>query len=135
MQAYTDSMGINIKLCKSHPRNQWKIEGFYKRVINQQVKMNSSRFLDLTTEPGLSIQSLILVQSFEAISARLGSTSGDGKEKQTRMLALVITKEILFRQTFHPALRQAVYDYYYSQIAWTIGRYLPAFEGIWKWLV
>ena len=128
-------MGINIKLCKSHLRNQWKIEGFYKWLINQQVKMNSSRFLDLTTEPSTSIQSLILVQSFEAISAKLGSTSGDGKEKQMRILALVITKEILFRQTFHPALKQAIYDYYYSQIAWTIRRCLPAFEGIWKWLV
>lgn len=73
--------------------------------------MNSSRFLDLTTEASTSIQSLILVQSFEAISARLGSTSGDGKEKQTHTLALVIMKEILLRQMFHPALKQAIYNY------------------------
>lgn len=65
-----------------------------KQLLNQPVKRKYSRFLDSTADLSTQIQFLIIAQTFEAVSVRLGSMSGDEKEKQMHMLASMIRKEI-----------------------------------------
>lgn len=84
---------VNLILEVNEKFKVW-LRGIRKHLLNQPVKRKYSRFLDSTTDLSTQIQFLIVAQTFEAISIRLGSMSGDEKEKQMHMLASMIRKEI-----------------------------------------
>lgn len=84
---------VNLILEVNEKFKVW-LRDIRKQLLNQPVKRKYSRFLDSTTDLSTQIQFLIIAQTFEAVSVRLGSMSGDEKEKQMHMLASMIRKEI-----------------------------------------